>query len=197
MSRSRSPLPRSQVPSGTRIVTWRASASFACSSGSTSEAGVDVSGGTIDLTGITTGQPVARDGTITSIAGFSSLTVAQNLVGTTVTQTISLWQSTTPDNVYTPLNCADGEISERIITIVAIDEWLHPAPMPIRYFVPMYIVGCENPDTGIMYLKCERDAEGAQGHIRLHGIIFQAYLVAAGDVGAPNDSETRVITLVE
>jgi len=72
-------------------------------SGSTSEAGVAPVGGTIDLTSITTGQPLARDGTITSVAGFSSLTVAQALVGTTVTQTISVWQSTTPDNVYTPI----------------------------------------------------------------------------------------------
>ena len=72
-------------------------------SGSTSETGVPILTGTIDLTGITTGQPLARDGTITSVAGFASLTVAQTLVGTTVTQKISLWQSTTPDNVYTQI----------------------------------------------------------------------------------------------
>ena len=72
-------------------------------SGSTSTSGVSATGGAIDLTNVTTGQIIARDGVITTIFGFSSLTTALSLVGTTVTQTISLWQSTTPDNTYTPI----------------------------------------------------------------------------------------------
>ena len=89
-------------------------------SGSTSESNVSVVGGTIDLTGITTGQPVARDGTITSITGFSSITVAQALVGTTVTQTISVWQSTTPDNIYTPIPGAAVTLAPPLTGILAI-----------------------------------------------------------------------------
>lgn len=89
-------------------------------SGSTSESNIAVTGGTIDLTGITTGQPVARDGTITSIAGFASLTVAQALIGTTVTQTISVWQSTTPDNVYTPIPGATVTLAPPLTGLVTI-----------------------------------------------------------------------------
>ena len=89
-------------------------------SGSTSESGVSVVGGTIDLTGITTGQPVARDGTITSITGFASLTVAQALVGTTVTQTVSVWQSTTPDNIYTEIPGTEVTLAPPLTGILAI-----------------------------------------------------------------------------
>ncbi len=89
-------------------------------SGSTSEDGVSLVGGTIDLAGVTAGQPVARDGTITSIAGFSSLTVAQNLVGTTVTQTISVYQSTTPDNVYTQIPGTEVILSPPLTGVVPI-----------------------------------------------------------------------------
>jgi len=89
-------------------------------SGSTSEPGVSVVGGTIDLTGTTTGQPVSRDGTITAIAGFASLTAAQALVGTTVTQTISVWQSTTPDNVYTPIPGAELNLAPPLTGVLGI-----------------------------------------------------------------------------
>ena len=89
-------------------------------SGSTSETGVSIIGGTIDLTGITTGQPLARDGTITAVTGFSSLTVVQALVGTTVTQTISVWQSTTPDNVYTKIPGAEVTLAPPLTGILAL-----------------------------------------------------------------------------
>ena len=104
-----------------------------------------------------------------------------------------------PDNLYSPVICKDGKESERIITIVAIDAWPFPSnpPIPVRYFVPMYIVGCENPDTGVLYPMCPAQAEGAQGHIRLKGIIFQAFLSAQGEAGAPNESGTKVIVLDE
>lgn len=88
-------------------------------SGSTSEDGVSLVGGTIDLAGVTAGQPVARDGTITSVAGFSSLTVAQNLVGTTVTQTISVYQSTTPDNVYTQIPGTEVVLAPSLTGVLA------------------------------------------------------------------------------
>jgi len=89
-------------------------------SGSTSETGVSVVGGAIDLTGITAGQPVARDGTITAVAGFSSLTVAVPLVGTTVTQTISVYQSTTPDNIYTQIAGTEVVLAPSLTGVLAI-----------------------------------------------------------------------------
>jgi BclB C-terminal domain-containing protein len=89
-------------------------------SGSTSETGVSVVGGTIDLTGITTGQPVARNGTITSVAGFSTLTAAMALVGSTVTQTISVWQSTTPNNTYTQIPGTEITLAPSLTGVVPI-----------------------------------------------------------------------------
>lgn len=69
---------------------------------------VNLSSGTIDLTGAagTTlnfafGMP--RDGTITSISVYFSSTVAQSLVGTTVTLTGQLYESTAPNNTFTPI----------------------------------------------------------------------------------------------
>lgn len=88
-------------------------------SGSTSDSGVSVVGGIIDLAGITTGQPLARGGTITSVTGFSSLTVAQSLVGTTVMQTISVWQSTTPDNIYTEIPGTEVTLSPALTGVLA------------------------------------------------------------------------------
>jgi hypothetical protein len=101
-----------------------------------------------------------------------------------------------PDNIYTPRPCnVDGDTSPRLITIVAVPEFLGSNdPMPIRYFVPMYIVGCNDVDGNLDRL-CT--GAGPNGHIQLRGIIFQAYLVESGDVGAPNDSGTKVITLDE
>ena len=89
-------------------------------SGSASDSSVSVVAGTIDLTGITTGQPLARDGTITAVTGFASLTVPLALVGTTVTQTVSVWQSTTPDNVYTQIPGTEVTLAPALTGVVAI-----------------------------------------------------------------------------
>ncbi len=74
----------------------------------TSAQGVDVLGATIDLTGgpgigINEAFSVPRDGTITSVAAFFSTAVALTLAGTTVTITAQLYESTTPDNTFTPI----------------------------------------------------------------------------------------------
>lgn len=89
-------------------------------SGSSAETGVAIVGGIIDLTGITTGQPIARDGTITSVAGFASLTAALALVGSTVQETISVYQSTTPDNVYTAIPGASVTLAPPLTGVLAI-----------------------------------------------------------------------------
>lgn len=46
---------------------------------------------------------MARDIIITSITAYFSTTAALSLVGTTVTLTAQLYQSTTPGNIFTPI----------------------------------------------------------------------------------------------
>ena len=91
-------------------------------SGSTSTSGVAIVGGVIDLTGTTTGQPIARDGTITSLAAFASNAAAVALVGTTVTQSVSLWQSTGFDNIYSPIPGAEVFLFPPLTGIVSIGQ---------------------------------------------------------------------------
>jgi BclB C-terminal domain-containing protein len=71
--------------------------------GSTS--GVTLTGGVLDETGGggTQEQPetLPRSGTITSASAFFSSTTAQSLIGTTVTITAQLYQSATPNNIFT------------------------------------------------------------------------------------------------
>jgi len=67
-----------------------------------------IGGTTIDLTGaagaaLNFAFSMPRNGTITSISVYFSSTVAQALIGTTVTLTGQLYQSTTPDNTFTPI----------------------------------------------------------------------------------------------
>lgn len=74
--------------------------------GSTSNS--ELSGGAIDITGgpgVFQNQAfsVPRDGVISSVAGFFSTTQAIVLIGTTLTITGQLYQSTTPDNIFTPI----------------------------------------------------------------------------------------------
>ena len=71
------------------------------------ENGLTVLGPVIDLTSI--GAPVnfafsvPRDGTITSVAAYFSVAAEVALVSSTVTITAQLYQSTTPDNLFTPI----------------------------------------------------------------------------------------------
>jgi BclB C-terminal domain-containing protein len=71
-----------------------------------SATGVSVAGGTIDLTGaagtlLNFAFSVPRAGTITSLAGYFSVTAGLSLVGSTVTITAQLFQSTAPNNTFT------------------------------------------------------------------------------------------------
>ncbi|MGQ3739001.1 exosporium glycoprotein BclB-related protein, partial [Bacillus sp. Fil] len=74
-----------------------------------SATGISLVGGNIDLTGTALGPIInfafsmPRSGTITSLAAYFSITVALSLVGTTVTLTAQLYQSTTPDNTFSPI----------------------------------------------------------------------------------------------
>jgi BclB C-terminal domain-containing protein len=70
--------------------------------------GVVINGGTIDLTG---GPGIASNfafsaaeaSSITSISGFFSTSAGLSLVGSTVTVTVQVFASTTPDNVFTAI----------------------------------------------------------------------------------------------
>lgn len=46
---------------------------------------------------------VPRDGVITSIAAFYSITAPLSIPGTTITITAQLWSSPTPNNSFTPV----------------------------------------------------------------------------------------------
>ncbi|MDF2718343.1 MAG: BclB C-terminal protein [Paenibacillus sp.] len=74
-----------------------------------SATGIDIAGGTIDLTGTVLGPIInfafsmPRDGTVTALSAYFSTTVALALVGSTVTITAQLFSSTTPDNTFTAI----------------------------------------------------------------------------------------------
>lgn len=82
-------------------------------------------GGIIDLTGaagtlLNMAYSVPRDGVITSMSGFFSTTVALNLVGSTVTITAQLYQSTSPDNDFTAVPGAIVTLAPPLTGILAL-----------------------------------------------------------------------------
>ncbi len=62
---------------------------------------------------------VPRDGTLTSIAAYFSLTSAESLVGTTVTVTAQLYSSSTPDNFFLPVPGAAVTLTPALTGVVA------------------------------------------------------------------------------
>ena len=63
-----------------------------------------LTGGLIDTTGITAlALSMPRDGTITSVAAYLSVGAAVSLIGSEVTVTAQLYQSTAPDNSFAPI----------------------------------------------------------------------------------------------
>jgi BclB C-terminal domain-containing protein len=82
---------------------------------------VDVSGATIDLTSVNSlAFSLPRAGTITAISAFLSTTSALSLVGTTVTLTAQLYESATPDNVFTPVPGAIVTLAPALTGVAAI-----------------------------------------------------------------------------
>jgi BclB C-terminal domain-containing protein len=87
--------------------------------------GVNVGSGIVDLTGspsttLNFAFSMPRDGTITSISAYFSTTVAQALVGTTVTLTGQLYESTTPNNTFTPIPGASVTLAPAMTGVLAI-----------------------------------------------------------------------------
>lgn len=86
---------------------------------------INVSGGTIDLTGgssdpVGLAFSVPMSGTITSLTGFFSNTQALALVGSMVTVTGQLYQSTAPNNAFTPVPGATVTLSPALTGIVSL-----------------------------------------------------------------------------
>ncbi|MDR6809007.1 BclB C-terminal domain-containing protein [Dyadobacter sp. BE34] len=83
--------------------------------------GVSLVGGLIDATTLTNmAFSVPRDGTITSIAGFFSNTVALALVGTTVTVQAQLYSAPAGSNSFAPVPGASVTLAPSLTAIVSI-----------------------------------------------------------------------------
>lgn len=83
--------------------------------------GVSLVGGLIDATSLTNmAFSVPRDGTISSIAGFFSNTVALALVGTTVTVQAQLYSAPAGSNSFAPVPGASVTLAPSLTGIVSI-----------------------------------------------------------------------------
>jgi BclB C-terminal domain-containing protein len=81
--------------------------------------------GTIDLTGgasinLNEAFSVPRDGTITSISAYFSLTSPLTLVGSTITITAQLYQSTMPNNTFTPVAGATVTLAPSLTGVLSL-----------------------------------------------------------------------------
>lgn len=90
-----------------------------------SEPSVTILGGTIDTGAILNfAYSMPRDGIITDIAGFFSTTVALALVGSDLNLHMQLYQSTTPDNIFTPIAGAVVDLPA-LTGIVAVGDTIN------------------------------------------------------------------------
>ena len=86
---------------------------------------VSVLGATIDLTnaaGTLTNFAfsVPRDGTITALSAFFSTTAALSLTGSTITIRAQLYQSTTPNNIFSPIAGAVVTLAPALTGVISI-----------------------------------------------------------------------------
>jgi BclB C-terminal domain-containing protein len=87
--------------------------------------GISLTGGTIDLTGgpgvlLNQAFSMPTDGTITSISAYFSTTIPLTLVASTVTITAQLFESTTPDNTFTPVPGAVVTLAPALTGVLAL-----------------------------------------------------------------------------
>ncbi|WP_070000812.1 exosporium glycoprotein BclB-related protein [Cellulosilyticum sp. I15G10I2] len=78
---------------------------------------IDLTGGAALLTNLAFSVP--RDGTITSRAVYFSATVALALVGSTIVITGNLFESTTPNNIFTPIGLAGISVLPPLTGVIA------------------------------------------------------------------------------
>ncbi|MDT8977617.1 exosporium glycoprotein BclB-related protein [Paenibacillus sp. chi10] len=93
---------------------------------------VSALGATIDLTGaagllLNMAFSMPRNGIITSISAYFSTTIALSLIGATATIQAQLWESTTPNNTFTPIPGAIVTLAPSLSGIVAIGTISHGA----------------------------------------------------------------------
>jgi BclB C-terminal domain-containing protein len=84
----------------------------------------ELAGPTLDLTGgsgqVVPAQTFPTDETIESMTVFSSTTIAQALIGTTVTVTAQLYTSSTPDNTFVPVPGASVTAAPPLTGVLSI-----------------------------------------------------------------------------
>ncbi len=68
---------------------------------------------------------VPRAGTITSFSAFFSTTAALSLVGSTATVTAQIYQSTTPNNVFSPIAGTLINLSPALTGVISIGTLLN------------------------------------------------------------------------
>ncbi|TQR46202.1 exosporium glycoprotein BclB-related protein [Paenibacillus popilliae] len=91
---------------------------------------VSALGATIDLTGaagllLNMAFSMPRNGIITSISAYFSTTVALSLIGATATIQAQLWESTTPNNTFTPIPGAIVTLAPALTGVIAIGAISH------------------------------------------------------------------------
>jgi len=85
--------------------------------------GISAVGGTINLLGLTNfAFSVPRDGIITSLAGYLSISAGLSLLASTVTVTARLFQSTAPDDAFVPVPGAVVTLAPAITGIINIGD---------------------------------------------------------------------------
>lgn len=79
------------------------------------------SAGSIDATGLDDlAFSVPRDGTLTSLSTFFTVTTSMSLVGTTITTTCQIFESPTPDNNFNPVPGAVVTMAPALTGVVSI-----------------------------------------------------------------------------
>lgn len=85
--------------------------------------GISAASGTISLLGLTNlAFSVPRDGVITSLAGYLSISAAVSLIGSTVTVTAQLFQSSTPDDTFVAVPGAVVTLAPPLTGLISIGD---------------------------------------------------------------------------
>lgn len=85
--------------------------------------GVSAVGGSISLAGLTNfAFSMPRDGTITSLAAYFSVTAALSLIGSTVTITAQLFQSATPNDAFLAVPGAVVTLAPPLTGLISIGD---------------------------------------------------------------------------
>jgi len=85
--------------------------------------GISAASGTISLLGLTNlAFSMPRDGVITSLAGYLSISVGLSLIGSTVTVSAQLFQSTTPDDTFVAVPGAVVTLAPSLTGVISIGD---------------------------------------------------------------------------